>query len=173
MAAAFCEWVQKFISDYGDKGLLYSDLDDMVINETADYKDGDGYNMFAEHTAYASSPTKVFYTVLQYAVLRMERNGIIYAASTYTKELIKDDDKHIIFDVKVIQNMGTEVTKMMETQPTKTVTIGGVDKECYYISIADMAGKFGYNYLYAADYLVENETMYYDGTEKEYYLPVV
>jgi len=172
MAAAFCEWVQKFISDYGDKGLLYSDLDDLVINETADYKDGDGYNMFAEHTAYASSPTKVFYTVLQYAVLRMERNGIIYAASTYTKELIKDDDKHIIFDVKVIQNMGTEVTKMMETQPTKTVTIGGVEKECYYISIADMAGKFGYNYLYAADYLVENETMYYDGTEKEYYLPV-
>lgn len=172
MAAAFCEWVQKFISDYGDKGLLYSDLDDLVIKETADYKDGDGYNMFAEHTAYASSQTKVYYTVLQYAILRMERNGVIYAASTYTKELIKDDDKHIIFNVKTIQNMGVEVTKMMEGCPTKSVVVGGEEKLCYYISIADMAGKFGYNYLYAADYLVENETMYYDSVEKEYYLPV-
>ena len=172
MAAAFCEWVQKFISDYGDKGMLYSDLDDLVINETADYKDGDGYNMFAEHTAYASSQTKVYYTVLQYAVLRMERNGIIYAASTYTKELIKDDNKHIIFNVKTIQNMGAEVTKMMEGCPTKSVVVGGEEKLCYYISIADMAEKFGYNYLYAADYLVDNETMYYDSVEKEYYLPV-
>lgn len=172
MAAAFCEWVQKFISDYGDKGLLYSDLDDLVIKETADYKDGDGYNMFAEHTAYASSQTKVYYTVLQYAVLRMERNGIIYAASTYTKELIKDDNKHIIFNVKTIQNMGVEVTKMMEGCPSKSVIVGGEEKLCYYISIEDMAGKFGYNYLYAADYLVDNETMYYDSGEKEYYLPV-
>lgn len=172
MAAAFCEWVQKFISDYGDKGLLYSDLDDLVIKETADYKDGDGYNMFAEHTAYTSSQTKVYYTVLQYAVLRMERNGIIYAASTYTKELIKDDNKHIIFNVKTIQNMGVEVTKMMEECPTKSVIVGGEEKLCYYISIKDMAGKFGYNYLYAADYLVENETMYYDSGEKEYYLLV-
>lgn len=170
MAAAFGEYVQKFVSDSGDNGVIYAKLAETIKENTKEYVDGSDRNMFTEHTAVSSAGTT--YTVLQYAIMRLEMNGYLFAASMYDKELNKDDDHHIIFAIEPMKKMCDYFVEFMQQQGTKEVTIGGETVTCYYAENSTIADKFGYNYLYSADYLVYTGVMYYNSDNKEYYLPV-
>lgn len=172
MANSLCEYIFRFVSDNGDRGILYTELAELVTKQSEEYKDGNGANMFTEHTARAIEENKVYYTVLQYAVMRMELNKNLYAASTYTKELVQDDNHHILFEGSVIKKMGDEVVEFMKQQPIEVIKIAGEDVPCYYVGIDVMADKFDYNYLYASDFLVDEGVMYYNNDVKRYYLPV-
>ena len=172
MANSLCEYILKFVSDNGDRGILYTELAELVTKQSEEYTDGSGANMFTEHTARAIEENKVYYTVLQYAVMRMELNKNLYAASTYTKELVQDDNHHILFEGNVIKQMGSDVVEFMKQQPTEEIVIAGETILCYYVEMEGMADKFGYNYLYASDFLVDEGVMYYDNIQKRYYLPV-
>lgn len=170
MAAAFGEYVQKFVSDSGDNGVIYAKLAETIKENTKEYVDGSDRNMFTEHTAVSSVGTT--YTVLQYTIMRLEMNGYLFAASMYDKELNKDDDHHIIFAIEPMKKMCDYFVEFMQQQGTKEVTIGGETVTCYYAENSTIADKFGYNYLYSADYLVYTGVMYYNSDNKEYYLPV-
>ena len=170
MASTMCDYMLKFVSDNGDNGLVYTKLAETVMSMTKEYIDGSSKNMFTEHIP--TTPVGTAYTVLQYAVMKLEIDGKLYASSMYDKELNKDDDHHILFAIEPMNRMVKDFLGFMEKCSTKEVVIGGETVLCYYADNATIADKFGYNYLYAADYLVDNETMYYDSGEKEYYLPV-
>ncbi len=172
MANSLCEYVLRFVSDNGDRGILYTELAELVTKQSEEYKDGNGANMFTEHTARATEENKVYYTVLQYAVMRMELNKNLYAASTYTKELIQDDNHHILFEGSIIKKMGDGVVEFMRQQPIEVIEIEGKETPCYCVEIAGMADKFGYNHLYASDFLVDEGVMYYNNDTRKYYLPV-
>lgn len=172
MANSLCEYVLRFVSDNGDKGIPYTELAELVTKQSEEYKDGNGANMFTEHTARATEENKVYYTVLQYAVMRMELDKNLYAASTYTKELIQDDNHHILFEGSIIKKMGDVVVEFMRQQPIEVIEIEGKKTPCYCVEIAGMADKFGYNYLYASDFLVDEGVMYYNNDTRKYYLPV-
>lgn len=172
MANSLCEYVLRFVSDNGDKGIPYTELAELVTKQSEEYKDGNGANMFTEHTARATEENKVYYTVLQYAVMRMELDKNLYAASTYTKELIQDDNHHILFEGSIIKKMGDGVVEFMRQQPIEVIEIEGKKTPCYCVEIAGMADKFGYNYLYASDFLVDEGVMYYNNDTRKYYLPV-
>lgn len=169
MASTLCDYMLKFVSDNGDNGLVYAKLAETITSMTKEYIDGSSKNMFTEHIP--TTPVGTAYTVLQYAVMKLELDGKLYAASMYDKELNKDDDHHILFAIEPMNKMVKDFLEFMGKCSTKEVVIGGETVLCYYADNATIADKFGYNYLYSADYLVENGTMYFDSDAKEYYLP--
>lgn len=169
MASTLCDNMLKFVSDNGDNGLVDTKLAETVTSMTKEYIDGSSKNMFTEHIP--TTPVGTAYTVLQYAIMKLEIDGKLYAASMYDKELNKDDDHHILFAIEPMNRMVKDFLEFMGKCSTKEVVIGGETVLCYYADNATIADKFGYNYLYSADYLVENGTMYFDSDAKEYYLP--
>lgn len=151
---AFCNYVYETVIKSGEAGILYTDLKDIVEAASKDYDDiydGSAKNMITDHVWTVGG-----YTVLQFTSLRLEYNDRIYVAATYKDDYTRDDNRHILFDIKYINEMSEKLQKFF-IETDKEVEYDG--QMYYYMPRVDLANNLGDNYLYCADSQVDDGTM--------------
>ena len=151
---AFCDYVYETVIKSGEAGILYTDLKDIVEAASKDYEDiydGGDKNMITDHVWAVGG-----YTVLQFASLRLEYNDRIYVAATYKEDYTRNDEKHILFDIRYINTMSEKLQKFF-IESDKEVEYDG--QMYYYMPRVELAKNLGDNYLYCADAQVDDNKM--------------
>lgn len=151
---AFCDYVYETVIKSGEAGIIYTELKDIVEAASKNYEDiydGSDKNMITDHVWAVGG-----YTVLQFASLRLEYNDRIYVAATYKDDYTRDDNRHILFDIKYINSM-SEKLQTFFIESGKEVEYDG--KMYYYMPRVDIAKSIGDNYLYCADAQVDDGKM--------------
>lgn len=151
---AFCDYVYEIVIKSGEAGIIYTELKDIVEAASKNYEeiyDGSDKNMITDHVWAVGG-----YTVLQFASLRLEYNDRIYVAAIYKDDYTRDDNRHILFDIKYINSM-SEKLQTFFIESDKEVEYDG--KTYYYVPRVDIAKNIGDNYLYCADAQVDDGKM--------------
>lgn len=151
---AFCDYVYETVIRSGEAGILFTDLKDIVEAASKGYDeiyDDSGKNMITDHIWAVGG-----YTVLQFSSIRLEYNDRIYVAATYKDDYTRDDNRHILFDIKYINSM-SEKLQTFFIESGKEVEYDG--KTYYYVPRVDIAKSIGDNYLYCADAQVDDGKM--------------
>ena len=151
---AFCDYVYETVIKSGEAGIIYTDLKDIVEAASKDYEDiydGSDNNMITDHVWAVGG-----YTVLQFASLRLEYNDRIYVAATYKEDYTRNDEKHILFDIRYINTMSEKLQKFF-IESDKEVEYDG--QMYYYMPRVELAKNLGDNYLYCADAQVDDNKM--------------
>lgn len=150
-ANTFCDHIYELVIKCGEAGIIYTELQKVVGEECKELVDGNDLNMITEHVWVAGG-----YTVLQYASLRLEMNDKIYVAAIYKEDYTRDDAHHILFDIKYIESMTVKTNDTIKDNG-KTAEYNG---EMYFVLTRDeLAKTIGDNYLYCADYEVDENIL--------------
>lgn len=151
---ALCDYVYETVIKSGEAGIIYTELKDIMEAASKNYEeiyDGSDKNMITDHVWAVGG-----YTVLQFASLRLEYNDRIYVAAIYKDDYTRDDNRHILFDIKYINSM-SEKLQTFFIESDKVVEYDG--KTYYYVPRVDIAKNIGDNYLYCADAQVDDGKM--------------